>query len=724
MSKLISKFSVKSHVIVFASLPFVLCATLGSAQEARYKPLPKEELEKYDQPPAYIWRTDVSQAMVSQYGAFTSYQVNVNASGQNITGDAANEPSICVDPTNRNKMSIGWRQFNSIGSNFRQAGWGYTTNGGLNWSFPGVLENNVFRSDPVLNSDSAGTFFYLSLLQDFFDDIWRSNVGGTAWARVAPATGGDKQWMTIDNTSSSGHGFQYQWWSTGGNNYNGRQFSRSTNGGASWLDPVNIPNNPVWGTLDVDTIGNLFLGGVNLDTHQNWCIRSSNARIAAAIPTFDLATPVNLGGNVVFGEPINPDGIVGQMFLVVDRSGTSTNNNIYMLASVQPAGFSNGAEVMFARSTNGGQSFSAPRRINDDPVNHDKWHWFGTLAVAPNGRIDVVWLDTRAAANNTTSQLYYSYSSDGGNTWSISVPASNPFSPYAGFPQQNKIGDYMTIVSDNTGGNVAYSATFNNEQDVYYVHVTPAATLPVIDFNGDGLEDYVLFNSSTRKTAIWNLRGGMFLNGEFGPDLPQGWTIASVADVDHDSKPDYILQNASTRKTAIWYLNNATFVSAVNGPTLPSGWSLVATADINRDGQLDYVLFQASTGQTAVWYLNGTALSGSSLGPTLPPGWTLVDALDFNADGKPDFELLNPSTHQTAIWYLNGASRTSSSFGPTLPAGWTLEGAGDFNSDAKPDYVIYEAATRRTALWYLNGAALVSGTFGPTLAPGFRLVSP
>ena len=26
---------------------------------------------------------------------------------------------------------------------------------------------------------------------------------------------------------------------------------------------------------------------------------------------------------------------------------------------------------------------------------------------------------------------------------------------------QNKIGDYITMVSDNTGGNVAYSATFN-----------------------------------------------------------------------------------------------------------------------------------------------------------------------------------------------------------------------------------------------------------------------
>ena len=60
--------------------------------------------------------------MISQYGPFTSYQVNVDANGQNILGDAANEPSIAVDPTDPNKMSIGWRQFNSVTSNFRQAG--------------------------------------------------------------------------------------------------------------------------------------------------------------------------------------------------------------------------------------------------------------------------------------------------------------------------------------------------------------------------------------------------------------------------------------------------------------------------------------------------------------------------------------------------------------------------------------------------------------------------
>jgi len=337
-------------------LIFLNVVTVASSQTLAPKPLPKEPLEKYDNPPPLSAAVATSPGLISQFGPYTSYQVNVDASGNNIVGDAANEPSICVDPTDRNRISIGWRQFDNVSSNFRQAGFAYTANGGRTWIFPGVLQRNVFRSDPVLNSDSIGRFFYLSLLQNLFDDLWRSLNRGQSWTNIAAADGGDKQWFTIDNTNSTGRGFQYQFWSTDGNNYGGRQFSRSINGGLTWMNPINIPNSPAWGTLDVDSNGNLFIGGVNLSTNQIWCIQSTNSKNGAVVPTFDQRIAVQLGGHIAFGEPINPDGLVGQVFLAVDRSGTITNNNVYMLASIQPTGFSTGSDVMFVRSTNGGQT--------------------------------------------------------------------------------------------------------------------------------------------------------------------------------------------------------------------------------------------------------------------------------------------------------------------------------------------------------------------------------
>src|SRR5207249_10101246 len=119
-------------------------------------------------------------------------------------------------------------------------------------------------------------------------------------------------------------------------------------------------------------------------------------------------------------------GLCGQLFLAIDHSGGPTNNNIYMLASVVPPGRST-TDVMFARSTNDGLTFSVPLKINDDPVNPSKWHWFGTFSVAPNERLDAVWYDTRNDPGNLLSQLFYSYSTDAGVTWSPNVAVSNAF---------------------------------------------------------------------------------------------------------------------------------------------------------------------------------------------------------------------------------------------------------------------------------------------------------
>jgi hypothetical protein len=44
------------------------------------------------------------------------------------------------------------------------------------------------------------------------------------------------------------------------------------------------------------------------------------------------------------------------------------------------------------------------------------------------------------------------------------------------------LGDYITLVSDATGADAAYAATFNGEQDIYYVRLFP-------DCNGNGTSD-------------------------------------------------------------------------------------------------------------------------------------------------------------------------------------------------------------------------------------------
>src|SRR5205809_5528010 len=117
---------------VFICLLSLIALASASAQLAPTHKVPRNEpLERYDNPPAPPRKIETSPRMISQFGSFTSFQVNVNASGQNILGDAANECSISVDPTNGNKMTIAWRQFYDVTYNFRLYCWGIHNIGGI-----------------------------------------------------------------------------------------------------------------------------------------------------------------------------------------------------------------------------------------------------------------------------------------------------------------------------------------------------------------------------------------------------------------------------------------------------------------------------------------------------------------------------------------------------------------------------------------------------------------
>ncbi len=121
-------------------------------------------------------------------------------------------------------------------------------------------------------------------------------------------------------------------------------------------------------------------------------------------------------------------------------------------------------------------------RVSDSPLPSESIQWFPTMSVAPNGRIDAVWNDTRNTGSGRLSEVFYSSSSDGGLTWTTNMAVTPVWDSWVGWPVQSKIGDYYHMISDNEGANLAFAATFNGEQDVYFLRLTP-------DCNDNGIPD-------------------------------------------------------------------------------------------------------------------------------------------------------------------------------------------------------------------------------------------
>ncbi len=427
-----------------------------------------------------------SPGMRAVRGPWVSIQVNVDAAGNNIVGDAANEPSIAVVLNDPARMAIGWRQFDSVLSDFRQAGRAYSTDAGATWTFPGVLTPGTFRSDPVLASDRNGILYYQSLRASFDMDVFRSADGGVTWEAPVPSWGGDKNWLAVDTSGGIGDGHVYGIWQRFFGCCGSNDFTRSVDGARSFEAPVSTAYHPVFGTMVVGPDGTVWATGADgrffQDLSRIVVTRSTDARDATALPTF-RGTVVDLGGAMRFGSPDspNPAGLLGQANVAVDTGTGPMRGNVYVLASADPPG-ADPLDVHLVRSEDGGLSWSAPVRINDDPPAAGVYQWFGALAVAPNGRIDVIWADNRASGLANVSELYYAWSWDGGRSWSKNTPVSPAFDSHLGWPRQDKIGDYYTLVSDDLGAHVAWAATFNGEQDVYYLNVFP-------DCNGNGVAD-------------------------------------------------------------------------------------------------------------------------------------------------------------------------------------------------------------------------------------------
>jgi len=281
----------------------------------------------------------------------------------------------------------------------------------------------------------------------------------------------DKPWMAVDTSPSSPcFGSIYVAWTKFAGNAGTAQivFSNSTSGGTHFAQPNPVSQRGQEGTAATQ--------GASLAI-------ASDGRVYIAYRAF-ATNPSDISGikvvrsddcGVHFGKPVSAaEGFLpmrspepGLTFrtptfpsLVADDS----NPDILYVAYAAKTGAPTNADILVVRSTDKGDSWESPVKVNDDATK--KHQFFPTVGVS-NGVLHVAWYDLRDSPNpgspstaNDVLNVYYATSNVGGAAYpvfSANVKVSDiGQQPNCFFGSSGFMGDYIELAAyfDGTAHNV------------------------------------------------------------------------------------------------------------------------------------------------------------------------------------------------------------------------------------------------------------------------------
>jgi len=401
--------------------------------------------------------------------------------------NSPNEPSIMMNPLNTDILVAGANLNNVYNS----------SDGGLTWSEQQMTSNYGVWGDPTFDVDTDGNFYYFHLSNppsgNWIDRIvcQKSTDNGNNWSSgtfmgLNGTKAQDKQWSIVDRTNNNIYVTWTQFDDYGSSNPNDKSnilFSKSTDRGQTWstAKKINIidgncidEDDTVEGAVPaVGPNGEIYVAwaGPNglvfnksLDQGETWL----NTEIAIdPMPTgWDYSIP---GISRANGLPITK----------CDLSGGPNHGTIYVNWSDQRNG-ANDTDVFMSKSIDGGDTWSAPTRVNDDPAGkHQFFTWMDIDQT--NGNLFFVFYDRREYTGNQTD-VYIAYSDDGGNTITNKRISESPFTPNAGV----FFGDYTNIVAHNNIVRPIWTR-LNGGQLSIWTDVTPSPIL----FAGNGAEQQI-----------------------------------------------------------------------------------------------------------------------------------------------------------------------------------------------------------------------------------------
>jgi hypothetical protein len=350
------------------------------------------------------------------------------------------------------------------------------TEDGSSWAIDNPSFGANMWGDPVVAYDSLGNLYYENMYGSSTIQgckVVKSTDNGNTWGpSVTAISGVDKNWLAADQTSGPYANYVYATMTAN----SGGNFSRSTDQGSTWQTTFTPGTQSLPGMMVcVGPNGNIQGGCVYVVTNSGSSFASTYTFYKS---TDGGATFSNLGGQSFagyVGTDVGGRNSVENMrtrpypFITADNSYGPNRGKLYLVyASNDPPGNGNKPDIWLRVSTDGGDTWSTAKKVNDDAgtTSNHQWHP-ATWCDKETGRLYIQWMDTRDTPTHDSALIYATYTDDAGATFAVNQQISNKkmkinCSSCGGGGTPRYQGDYNGIISNKKVAMAGWTDFRNN----------------------------------------------------------------------------------------------------------------------------------------------------------------------------------------------------------------------------------------------------------------------
>ena len=416
---------------------------------------------------------------------------------------AHSETALAQDPHNPLNLVGGAKFFPDVAHYHFNVGYAASLDGGCTWSKSRVLpgfDATTSSSDPMFafgphHEVYASTVFINQHTSGITVSVSRDN-GRTFGAPTKVFESkpkeifNDKPWIAVDQTGGPHSGAIYVVWAydhgggCGDGNFCSQNlaFSRSTDGGRTF-SPVRLIEGKAPFCTDgpqvhparstscdatlgaipvVEPDGTLVVTFLYIGTHPTRILALSSSDGGTTWTSPVLAATIH---DIIGSFPpqkyrtlslpaFASDPRTGQLYLVWSDKGTRD------------------ADILLITSKDKGKTWSAPLRVNDDPLHDGAEQFQPQLTVSPQGGVAVSFFDTRNDPHRKLIDVYLAQSTNRAASFQKNIRVTTQsWDPTVQAPKDEDgnqfIGDYQGLTADATFAHVFWNDTRTGRQEIF-----------------------------------------------------------------------------------------------------------------------------------------------------------------------------------------------------------------------------------------------------------------